>query len=98
MNRCGMCFKAKDALVPPVQGSSPVVCKGCFYEIDRVIGYLETIATPYQSQMNDVKPLTYQGPVNENPSEPSRDNPPTPQNETQEFVGIMKRKGAPKKA
>lgn len=47
MTRCGMCFKAKD-LVPPLVGMAPVVCKGCFYEIDRVLGYLETIAVPVQ--------------------------------------------------
>lgn len=39
--RCSMCFKDKGGLMPPTQGMDGApVCKGCFYEIDRVAGFL----------------------------------------------------------
>lgn len=38
--RCFLCFKARDTVrIRP--GMSAQVCKACFYEIDRVIGFLE---------------------------------------------------------
>ena len=40
MARCDMCFKEKPSLAQPLPKSPSVVCKGCFYEIDRVIGFL----------------------------------------------------------
>lgn len=41
MARCDMCFKEKTPVQRPVKGLPSEVCKGCFYEIDRVIGFLE---------------------------------------------------------
>ncbi len=41
MARCDMCFKEKIGLVPPIPRLDAKVCKGCFYEIDRVVGFLE---------------------------------------------------------
>jgi hypothetical protein len=41
MPRCDLCFKDKTQLQPPIPKCSAKVCKGCFYEIDRVIGFLE---------------------------------------------------------
>ncbi|MBA7552322.1 hypothetical protein ES705_44880 [subsurface metagenome] len=41
MARCDMCFKEKISLVPPISKLDAKVCKGCFYEIDRVVGFLE---------------------------------------------------------
>jgi len=38
--RCQMCFKVK-LLVPAMEGLAVQVCKGCFYEIDRVVGFIE---------------------------------------------------------
>ena len=38
-----MCFKVK-VLTPAQPGMSVSVCKGCFYEIDRVVGFLEMAA------------------------------------------------------
>lgn len=38
--RCTLCFKEKPNLVPPIPKFPAVVCKGCFYDIDRIIGYL----------------------------------------------------------
>lgn len=36
-----MCFKAKD-LIPAVKGATTaLVCKGCWYDVDRIVGYLE---------------------------------------------------------
>jgi len=40
MPRCDMCFKEKTPIQPPVKGLPAGVCKGCYYEIDRVIGFL----------------------------------------------------------
>ena len=40
MPRCDFCFKEKSPLqnaLPKMPGN---VCKGCFYEIDRVVGFL----------------------------------------------------------
>ncbi len=45
--RCQMCFK--DKLVQPVlQGSQAVVCKGCWFEVDRVLGFLDLVANVQQ--------------------------------------------------
>jgi len=41
MPRCNLCFKEKTSLQPPIRKFPAEVCKGCFYEIDRVIGFLE---------------------------------------------------------
>jgi len=41
MPRCDMCFKEKASLQPPMPKFPGKVCKGCFYEIDRVVGFLD---------------------------------------------------------
>lgn len=41
MARCDMCFKEKPGLQPPMPKFPSKVCKGCFYEIDRVVGFLQ---------------------------------------------------------
>ena len=38
--RCNMCFKDKGSLQPPLPKFPAAVCKGCYYEIDRVTGFL----------------------------------------------------------
>ncbi len=41
---CKMCFKSKDTLVPiDVDGEQldAKICKGCFYEIDKIRGWFE---------------------------------------------------------
>ena len=50
MARCDMCFKEKSPLQPPVRGIPTSVCKGCFYEIDRVIGFLQHYGFSIQGQ------------------------------------------------
>lgn len=42
MARCDYCFREKGALQSPIPGSlnNAQVCKGCSYEIDKVIGFL----------------------------------------------------------
>lgn len=40
MPRCDLCFKEKSPLQAPLPKVPSLVCKGCFYEIDRIIGYL----------------------------------------------------------
>jgi len=40
MARCDMCFKEKPSLQPPLPKFPAAVCKGCYYEIDRVVGFL----------------------------------------------------------
>lgn len=40
-SRCDMCFKEKSPLQAPIRGIPTLVCKGCFYEIDRVVGFLQ---------------------------------------------------------
>ena len=37
--RCFMCFKSK-SIIALTRGLPPTVCKGCWYEIDRTIGFL----------------------------------------------------------
>ncbi|MBA7715234.1 hypothetical protein ES703_124275 [subsurface metagenome] len=39
--RCDFCFKEKAGTQPPLPKVAAKVCKGCFYEIDRVVGFLE---------------------------------------------------------
>jgi len=42
--RCKMCFKEKSGLQPlriDGRGTDNHVCKGCYYEIDKIIGFLE---------------------------------------------------------
>jgi len=40
MPRCNLCFKEKPGLQSPLPKFPAVVCKGCFYEIDRIVGFL----------------------------------------------------------
>ena len=54
--RCEMCFKVK-VLTAVQPGMAVQVCKGCFYEIDRVVGFLEMAAghaTGVQATMDDL--------------------------------------------
>jgi hypothetical protein len=39
MARCPMCFQEKP-LTPPAVPGLPEQCKGCFYKIDQLLGYL----------------------------------------------------------
>jgi len=39
MARCPMCFQEKP-LGPPAVPGLPEQCKGCFYKIDQLLGYL----------------------------------------------------------
>lgn len=39
-SRCDLCFKEKSPLQSPFPQCQAKVCKGCFYEIDRIIGFL----------------------------------------------------------
>ena len=42
MDRCDLCFREKPGIAPLFpKRSSPQVCKGCRYELDRAIGFLE---------------------------------------------------------
>jgi hypothetical protein len=41
MPRCDFCFKDKSLLQPIFPKCPAKVCKACFYEIDRVIGFAE---------------------------------------------------------
>lgn len=50
MSRCDLCFKEKGQLQPPTPKSPAKVCKGCFYEIDRIIGFLEHYGSTFTSQ------------------------------------------------
>ncbi|MBA7708665.1 hypothetical protein ES703_117568 [subsurface metagenome] len=51
MPRCDMCFKEKASLQPPIPKFPAKVCKGCFYEIDRVVGFLEHYGVGLTIQM-----------------------------------------------
>ncbi|MBA7701093.1 hypothetical protein ES703_109824 [subsurface metagenome] len=37
--RCPLCFQVKPLIPAPVKGL-PDMCKGCFYKLDQMIGYL----------------------------------------------------------
>lgn len=41
MPRCNLCFKEKSPLQKVLPKCDALVCKGCFYELDRIIGFLE---------------------------------------------------------
>lgn len=41
--RCQMCFKDKP-VTPVLPGSLAQVCRGCFVEVDRVLGFLSMVA------------------------------------------------------
>lgn len=57
MARCGMCFKDKELTrVSPKTGN--IVCKGCWYEIDRVVGYMESIDYSFQYRLRETETLT----------------------------------------
>lgn len=59
-----MCFKAKD-LVPAVQGTTvALVCKGCWYDVDRIVGYLEF----YGLRMTAIPAITPQPPTGDLPA------------------------------
>jgi len=51
MPRCDMCFKEKSSLQPPMPKFPGKVCKGCFYEIDRVVGFMEHYGVGLTIQM-----------------------------------------------
>jgi len=57
MARCGMCFKDKE-LVRPTPRSANVVCKGCFFEIDRVVGYMESLGMGFQYTLSELEEPT----------------------------------------
>jgi len=40
MPRCNLCFKERPNLQQPMPKFPAQVCKGCFYEIDRVVGFI----------------------------------------------------------
>jgi len=40
MPRCDLCFKEKSPLQKVLPKMQAEVCKGCFYDIDRIIGFL----------------------------------------------------------
>jgi len=84
MARCGKCFKTKSPkdIVPPVDGMMPTVCKGCFYEIDVVLGYLESIQHPYQGRM-DAHDLAQDELVKAFAEGQEATTPQTPQNGTE---------------
>lgn len=78
--RCEMCFKAKQ--VGPAQpGLSVQVCKGCFYEIDTVIGFLDMAAARQQGLQSTFEDLG--SPVNPLEELAVLDNPPTPPESTE---------------
>lgn len=52
MPRCDLCFKDKGQLQQPIPKLPARVCKGCFYEIDRVIGFLEHYGFAVTGQMD----------------------------------------------
>ena len=41
MARCTMCFQDKTGVSPPYPGISIGVCRGCYLQLDRVLGWLE---------------------------------------------------------
>jgi len=40
MPRCDFCFKDKPSLEPVLPKCTAKVCKGCYYELDKSIGFL----------------------------------------------------------
>lgn len=51
MARCDLCFKEKIQLQPPIQKFPAKVCKGCFYDIDKIVGFLEHYGFEVHGQM-----------------------------------------------
>lgn len=84
--RCQMCFKVK-VLTPAQQGLAIQVCKGCFYEIDRVVGFLEMAAAAGAGQQSVMADLGQ--------DEALADSPPTPQKSTENGAGGRRRRKTP---
>lgn len=83
--RCEMCFKAK-TVGPAQPGLAVLVCKGCFLDIDRILGFLE-LSEARQGGMQSV--LSDLG-----DSMPYKDAPPTPQPPTEPSEnGLRPKKG-----
>jgi len=59
MPRCDLCFKEKSPLQPVLPKCEARVCKGCYYDIDRIIGFLEHYKVKvmsYQPELSPPKP------------------------------------------
>ncbi len=84
--RCQMCFKVK-VLTAAQQGLAVQVCKGCFYEIDRVVGFLEMATRTSDGQQSVMPDL--------GTDEALADNPPTPQKSTENAAGGRRRRKTP---
>jgi len=50
MPRCDLCFKEKAGLQPPLPKCEAKVCKGCFYDVDRIVGFLEHYGVTFIQQ------------------------------------------------
>lgn len=60
--RCEMCFKAK-SVSPAQSGLAVLVCRGCFYEIDRVLGFLDLAASHQEGLQAVMADLGAESPV-----------------------------------
>ncbi|KKK78537.1 hypothetical protein LCGC14_2842600 [marine sediment metagenome] len=81
--RCRMCFKVK-VLTPAAPGLAVLVCRGCFFQIDTVVGFLEMsgdVATGTQAVLSDLGSQTVADLERSAP-----EDPPTPQESTETSV------------
>ncbi|MBA7707081.1 hypothetical protein ES703_115946 [subsurface metagenome] len=62
MAYCNFCFGDKSLVLPPVKGIQAQVCKGCYYKIDQVVGFLRhygatiTVQSPLPDDANPPNP------------------------------------------
>ncbi len=70
--RCDYCFRPKPVAPLMPDNATPVVCKGCRYELDKAIGFLEHSGLVLQTTM-DTLVINTKGIVSETPPTPPAD-------------------------
>lgn len=58
MSRCNLCFREKQELKPFHPNVTDQVCKSCWYELDRVVGFLEHYKLTLAFNTEDIKHLS----------------------------------------
>ena len=75
MDRCDFCFREKPGIAPLFpKRKAPQVCKGCRYELDRAIGFLEHsgVAIDYQLALSSDTPPIPPKPIRKALKEPNQ--------------------------
>ena len=72
--RCDYCFREKPTASLMMSRAQPVVCKGCRYELDKAIGFLEHSGLTFQAEMKDLSDTPPDPPKNKRKLSPGESN------------------------